>query len=205
MGLFGEPQEAENEHPPIEKDPYLTPPPEDPSRYGYHSEVQKFEEELLAIKSDLAGRDVVINQRTGKKELSQFPKKNDDGTPMTPFCNAEGQHELYHFADERLKPTTPLSNITVERVFELMKADHIILFRLVYQNFDKWKCDAGRWETIHYNILEPIEHARRRGIDNAERDWVSKITNFIYRLSSGGQPSRGNSGGFGLFGNGTRK
>jgi hypothetical protein len=150
-------------------------------KYQYHQQVETFDDDLLAFSARLEGKEVAYDEK-GNKYLKAVLDKN--GVPIKPFCNSTGRHELFSFLNTRLKPSMPLTNLDERRFYELMKHDHKELAVTVYLNGDEWEIDDDRWEEIHFTMLDMIENARRRAIDNEERNWVPKMLNIIQSSSS---------------------
>jgi len=72
----------------------------------------------------------------------------------------------------------------IARFFELMKDDHKKLAITCYLNAEEWELDDDRWEEIHFSILDMIENARRRSIDNEERGWITTMLNIFQTINS---------------------
>jgi len=151
-----------------------------PEKYQYHQEVESFKDDLLSFKARLEGKKIGYDK---DNNILFLPVLDENNTQIKPFANAIGRHEIYSFLDTRLKSTITLTNMDIKRFFELMEDDHKKLAITCYLNGDTWEIDDDRWEEIHFSILDMIENARRRSIDNEERTWITKMLNIVQSIT----------------------
>ena len=161
----------------------------DAAKMQYHLEVQRFELEKLMFKARLAGKELIVKPDGG---YAMEVIKDENNQPIKPFCNIAGQLAIMQFIEERLTPNIVLSNTPIERVYMCLMDDHKKLALLIYFNAYKWNVDYGQWESLHFTILQAIESAYRRAVDNEERNWVAKLVNIIQNIS--GNPAQKNQG-----------
>lgn len=185
------PQPDEQQYDVPSTDPYLQmPTPRPPQTLGsdYYKEVQVkiYHEEMMRLKARLEGKVLYIDEDTGEQKWDyplEYVRDKDtgqilchkDGKPkvkviIDPFCNIQGQTTILAFFDERVGPGTILSNYSIETVLNRCYDDAEKLALELKLNLRKWQIDPTRWEELHFSIMDRIEAARRRAVNNKERE-----------------------------------
>ena len=156
---------------------------------------QDFSEELAHIKALLEGK-VLVYTKTGAQSV--YPRDTEDKEIKKPFCSSEGQFYIYSFIATFLQKGTVLSNYSIDTVLDRCDQDAVILNELLYLNMRKWKIDPTRLGAFVEVCMDRIESARRRSVDNEERNIVAKGIQEILNMH-GSTVQKGPSllGGFG--------
>lgn len=138
---------------------------------------------MLELKALLEGKILMISEEPNTGDRWDYPNVIDEETgdivvdkktnrPMKivdPFCNIQGQKTILSFASMRLRAGTVLSNYSIETVLDRTFDDANKLALELKLNLRKWNIDPTRWEELHFTIMDRIEAARRRAVNNEER------------------------------------
>lgn len=127
---------------------------------------------------DESGKRHLLDERTRAPEAWQPTKRKfkADKEIQNPFCTPEGQRAIMGFVAPKLSAGTPLSNYEAESVRKNCLMDGVTLWKMIQLNMDEWEIDPARAESVIMTILDRIEAARSRSVDDLERQHTGRNT-----------------------------
>ena len=157
------------------------------TQFNYYADAQDFSDEIMNIKALLQGKTIQTDPN-GHKHLV-YPQDEKGNEIIYPFCSPAGQSMILAIVSTILQKGTVLSNYSIDTVLDRCFSDGITLAGTLYINMRIWKIDPSRYETLVMLIMDRIETARRRAVNNEERGFVGKAISVVESMFGRG-PSR---------------
>lgn len=114
-----------------------------------------------------------------------FPKDETGKYIKAPFCNAEGRAWIVGFVAPFLQKGTTLSSYSIETALDRCDITAETLNETLEMNMRTWAIDGSKLGATVDMIMDRIEAAKRRAVNDAERGFVGKAVSIIEQITGG--------------------
>lgn len=156
------------------------------AQFGYWEHAQDFTEEMDYIRAMLEGKQRVVDDKGYSRW--EYPKDDMGRIIRKPFCNSEGRTWVVNNVGPVLQKGTTLSNYTIDTALDRCDITADVLNEVFYIKMDDWEIDPDKMPQIVDTIMDRVEAARRRAVNNEERGIVAKAISVITNLTGSGVP-----------------